>query len=445
MNANLRLLLALPLAWPAAAPAEDRVSLKNGNMLRGVVREIESDAKHGKIVLDSKLSPKPILLRGDALRAINFEFTAAEQQGHPELLHLVNGDILPGSVRSLDDQEIVLKTWYAGEIPIKRKHVAAVDFGVTPQKLVFQGPEGLANWINNDDWEFEDGKLVCDTSGTIARDDILPRNFILRFRIEWENSPNFRIYFCDDLLKRTGAADRYYFEVNSAGLQLRRQTSEGDRRWFNLAQSHRRPEEFPGRGIDVEIRVDRERRLIYLYLNGEKLQRCPDPIDNFPTGKGIMLQSQAGGDLKNIVPFIEVYEWDAVTQLRRSEGHEDPKTDGVVDVEGQHFSGEALRMEKDAGVSRIIFRSPFKKDPLRVRTNQICSLYFKSMGEPPEDQAQIQFELRGGGKLQLSRLALGKQNLTAIHPLLGRLTLSRPALEQLSVRSVEDETSDSEQ
>lgn len=437
MTANLRLLLACSLSCPVALLAEDRISLKDGSILSGTVLSIEAD---GKVVIDSSLSSKPILLRGKALRSISFDIAVSSQPGHPELLHLVNGDILPGTLRSLDEKELLFQTWYAGEIRVERRFAKAIDFGVTPQKLVYQGPKGLAEWINNDDWEFEDGKLVCSTSGTIAREKILPKQFILRFRLEWENSPNFRIYFCDDYLKRTGNADRYYFEFNSAGSQLKRQTSKGDRRWFNLAQSHRRPEEFKGRGVDVEIRVDRVRRQIFLYLNGEKLQRTPDPIDSFPTGTGIMLQSQAGGDLKNIIPRIEIFEWDAITELRRDEGHDDPKTDGLVDVEGQHISGRAVRLEKRDGIHRVIFESPFNKKPLDVRTSRISSLYFKTEGEPPKGSAPIRFKLRGGGELQLSSLALGDKSLSAKHPLLSDLTLSREALEQLFVNASAEET-----
>ncbi len=392
----------------------------------------------------SQLSPNPLFLRGEALRSIRFDAALTEQPGHPELIHLVNGDILPGDLRALDADEIELHTWYAGDIRIPRRFAKSVDFGVTPQKLIYQGPRDDGKWVNNESWEFEGNKLVCDTSGNITREDVLPRNFILRFRIEWENSPNFRIYFCDDYLKRTGNADRYYFEVNAAGLQLKRQTSTGDRRWFQLAQSHRQPEEFPGRRIDVEIRVDRERRMIYLYLNGEKLQRCPDPIDQFPAGTGIMLQSQAGGDLKNIVPLLEISEWDAISQLRRIEGHDDPNTDAIVDVNGEHHSGNAIRLEEQEGKSRVIFESPFADDPLSIRTARISSLYFKSAGEPVEDKAQIRFELRGGGELRLSTLALGEKSLTAQHPLLGELSLSREALEQLFVNSPEDKLSESE-
>jgi len=432
VNATLPLLPCLLALAVSAMAAGDQVSLKDGSTLRGTVRSIDGNQK---VVIDADISAEPVELRASALRSINFEVKPGEQHSDPQLLHLVNGDILPGTLRSLDVETLVFHTWFAGDLTIKRSNSRSIDFGVTPQKLVYMGPKPLTEWSDNDDWEWEDGKLTCDTSGTIAAENVLPRQFILRFRLDWETGPNFRIYFCDDYLKRTGNADRYYFELNSMGSQLKRQTTEGGRRWHTLAQSHRRPEEFRGRGVNVELRVDRERRQIYVYLNGEKLQRTPDPIDSFPTGTGIMLQSQAGGDLKNIVSHLEIYEWDAITELRRNEGHEDPDTDGLVDVEGQHLSGSAVRIEEDAEKTRLIFESPFNNEPLKVGTGRISSLYFKRSPDPPRGEAPIQFDLRGGGKLRLSSLELGEKQLKANHPLLGPLNLNRASLEQLFVHT----------
>lgn len=435
MNAKLRLTLCL---FSAALPlvAEDRISLNDGSTLRGTVRAIEGDRK---IVVDSTFSSSPIELRGSALRSISFDVEVGEHHSDPELLRLVNGDVIPGSLQALDDRKVQFRTWYADNLTIERTHIRSIDFGVTPQKLVYSGPKPLSEWIDNDDWEWEDGKLTCNTSGTIAAENVLPRQFILRFRLEWESGPNFRIYFCDDFLKRTGNADRYYFEVNSMGSQLKRQTTEGGRRWHTLAQSHRRPQEFRGRGVDVELRVDRDRRQIYVYLNGEKLQRTPDPIDSFPTGTGIMLQSQAGGDLKNIITRLEIHEWDAITELRRDEGHEDPETDGLVDIEGQHLSGSALRLEENDGQARVVFESPFNDQPLRIRTNRISSLYFRHPPDAPDGKAPIHFNLHGGGTLQFSSLTLKDKVLEATHPLLGQLTLDRSALERLFVDSKDAE------
>ncbi len=423
--------LAFGLAFAAASlPAQDRVSLRDGSTLTGAVRRIESN---GKVVVESPLAARPFRIRGHSLESISFESQPGPRRSHPQLLHLANHDVLPGATTRLDAESLTFDTWYAGAINISRSIVHSIDFGVTPQKLVFDGPGLLSDWKEHDDWELEDGRLVCDTGGAITKPRILPRQFILRFRIEWENSPNFRLYFCDDHLKRHGHADRYYFEVNAAGIQLKRETKDGGRRWFSLATSPRRPREFPNQAIDVEIRVDRDRRLLHLYLDGEKLGRYPDPIARFPNGSGIMLESRAGGDMRNIIPLIEIYEWDAVSQFRRSEGRGNPSLDAIVDTHGERYSGRILELIEKDGHPRIALESAFANDPLLVKIADISTVYFKESAELDNPRGSIHFDLRGGGKLRLSSLAMGADTLKARHPLLGDLELRRAALAQLRV------------
>ena len=415
--------------------ADDKLELSDGSILSGRVLSIQGN---DKVVLDSNLTNEPIQLRAQSLTSITFRKDTKLPNNTPQLLHLVNGDVVPGTLQKLDGEELGFLTGYSNELVIPREYVRSIDFGVTPQKLVYSGPKPLAEWRDNDDWEWENGSLTCNTSGTIAAQNVLPRQFILRFRLEWENDPNFRIYFCDDFLKRTGNADRYYFEVNSMGSQLKRQTTMGGRRWHTLAQSHQKPREYPSRAIDVELRVNRDSRQIYLYLNSEKIQRTPDPIDSFPTGTGIMLQSQAGGDLKNIVSELEIYEWDAVTELRRDEGHDDPETDGLVDVEGQHLSGSAIQLQGGAQGDRIIFESRFNKEPLEVQTSRVSSLYFRQSPQAPGGQAPVEISLTGGGSLQCSSLEMNDSAIIAMHPLLGKLTLDRSTLKRLAIEGSEN-------
>ena len=415
--------------------ADDKLELSDGSILSGRVLSIQGN---DKVVLDSNLTNEPIQLRAQSLTSITFRKDTKLPNNTPQLLHLVNGDVVPGTLQKLDGEELGFLTGYSNELVIPREYVRSIDFGVTPQKLVYSGPKPLAEWSDNDDWEWENGSLTCNTSGTIAAQNVLPRQFILRFRLEWENDPNFRIYFCDDFLKRTGNADRYYFEVNSMGSQLKRQTTMGGRRWHTLAQSHQKPRDYPSRAIDVELRVNRDSRQIYLYLNSEKIQRTPDPIDSFPTGTGIMLQSQAGGDLKNIVSELEIYEWDAVTELRRDEGHDDPETDGLVDVEGQHLSGSAIQLQGGAQGDRIIFESRFNKEPLEVQTSRVSSLYFRQSPQAPGGQAPVEISLTGGGSLQCSSLEMNDSAIIAMHPLLGKLTLDRSTLKRLAIEGSEN-------
>lgn len=151
-----------------------------------------------------------------------------------------------------------------------------------------------------------------------------------------------------------------------------------------------------------------------------------------------MLQSQAGGDLKNIVSELEIYEWDAVTELRRDEGHDDPETDGLVDVEGQHLSGSAIQLQGGAQGDRIIFESRFNKEPLEVQTSRVSSLYFRQTPQAPGGQAPVEISLTGGGSLQCSSLEMNDSAIIAMHPLLGKLTLDRSTLKRLAIEGSEN-------
>ncbi|NNM28145.1 MAG: hypothetical protein HKO57_01375, partial [Akkermansiaceae bacterium] len=302
-----------------------------------------------------------------------------------------------------------------------------------------RGVRDLSGWVKNDNWKIEGGNLTCATNGSIARPEVLPANFILRFRLRWEQNPNLRFYFCDDLLERRGDADRYYFEINTGGLQLKRQTKDGDRRWIPIASLERRPEEFADATVEIEIRVNRENRLIYFYLDGEKEGRYLDPIDDFPEGTGIMLYSLAAGDMKNVVELIEVYEWDAVSQLRRSEGHSDDDTDAIVSNTGERFSGTAERLVREGDGPRILFNSPHSDDPFRIPQRRISTLYFRSVeGSRGSGSAAFTTDWEGGGHLHLNSLQLTADKATAQHPLLGDLVLERASLRRMQVPAAED-------
>ena len=88
------------------------------------------------------------------------------------------------------------------------------------------------------------------------------------------------------------------------------------------------------------------------------------------------------GDLKNIVSHLEIYEWDAITELRRNEGHEDPDTDGLVDVEGQHLSGSAVRKRSSS-------TSPTPPTAAPTSTTPCLAAMSPSVGRPHSNPARI--------------------------------------------------------
>ena len=151
-----------------------------------------------------------------------------------------------------------------------------------------------------------------------------------------------------------------------------------------------------------------------------------------------MLYSLAGGDMKNIIEMIEIYEWDAVSQMRRTEGHEDHEQDSIISSTGERYSGVAKCLVDESDEPRILFRSPHADEPFRIPQRRISTLYFrKAARESADKPTAFLCDLEGGGSLHLEELRLDAGSLSATHPLLGEISIQRSALRRISNTSGE--------
>lgn len=407
----------------------DQLSLQGGDQLTGKVLEI---AEKSRISFETPNATDPLQLKGSAVESIQFEFEPPRNIPQTERVLLRNGDSIPGELLSLDNEYLDLRTWFAGDLHIPRSAVTSVAFGVAPHNLAFHGPNGEEGWKGNENWDFRDHTLSSSKRGIIYRRDILPEQFILRFKLDWETNPNFRFYFCDDFLQRNGDTDRYYFEINTGGMQLKRQaTGNKNRRWSPLYSSQRRPESFPDHGMEIEIRVDRQGRMLYIYVDGEDEGRLDDPIGEIPAGTGIMLESLAGGDMRNIVSGIEIYHWDAVSQIHRNEGHKNKDADAIVTTESERYEGIAEKLVGENQERAILVKSPHTDEPVRIPFDALSVLYFREPEHMDTSSSDFRLNLAAQGRVGISNPVLSEESLSASHPLLGKITIRRDALMSL--------------
>lgn len=408
----------------------DELTLANGDTLSGTAQEVTAD---GRLTFECPNMLTPLVVRSSALGTLRFEFSPPSDIPQSERVELHNGDVLPGEILALDDETLEIRTWACGDLLVPRTAISSVHFGVAPHDLVFQGPGKESGWQDNDNWVFRGGTASSSSRGTVARPDLLPRQFILRFQLDWETNPNFRFYFCDDLLERSGESDRYYFEVNTNGLQLKRQAANSKRNWYPLWTSDRRPPSFPDQSVEIELRVDRDSRLIYIYVEGESEGRQHDPIGTIPTGSGIMLESIAGGEMKNILSSLEIYEWDAVSQIHRTEGHKNPDADAIVTGESERYEGSGQTLQGTGNDRSLLIKSPHSDEPVRIPFDALSVLYFR---KPPEEareagSARFRIKLAALGSLSLTKPRLTPEHLSLTHPLLGEIVVRRDALMSL--------------
>lgn len=425
----------LALAGAVSLLRGDQVILADGGQLSGEVLAIDADSH---IRFQPVVANRTVDLRADRIERITFGKPAAGSTDHDSVVTLVNGDVLPCNVLSIDDTSIRIATSFAGGLTVPRSSVSTAQLGMQARRVIYKGPENLQGWKVQDNWHFEENRLVSDGRGAISRSfKSLPEAYSIRLTLAWARSPQCQIFFCSESDNPSGGAtDRYILQIGPGGLDLRRQSTDGGNNQ-SLAGINRSPEMFPERKIDIEIRVDPRRRLLTLLLDGEMEGVYPDPLPDFPSGRHLIIQSNmpTGDGLR--VSDILVREWDAAGERHRSENRGEPTEDALIDHQGQRYSGRLIATKGDGSI--LLFKSPHSPDPLEIPAARVSTLFFREQEPVPIAEGRFVLTLGGKGSIRGDALMLEENGFGLDHPLLGRLTLKRDAVTVLERAAPPDE------
>jgi hypothetical protein len=433
------LIAGLTMASLTATRANDQVSLKNGDLFFGKVIALTG----GLIELQTPHSESPLKIVNEDLIRLNFSGANAESKATEELpknsqeLFLRNGDSIPGEVVGLTSTHLSFQTWFTGLLEIPREQIDSVFFGVTPQRNVFRGPVGIEGWSqgNNGRWRYEDGTLTSRDKGFIGRDLQLPKNFIFSTEISWESSPNIRIHLCteDPEPQDDGTSNSYLLNLNSGGIQVKRVMPAGARgpKFQTLITSSQNLQNMSSKSCQIELRVDRTKKILQLYLDGEKLGQGVDPTES-PEGSSLLLESLSSGSSDNNVSNIMVHEWDTTTQLLRREPRAEDELDTLSVDDGDRFSGKIISYDPTLPTKPFTVKTPLSPDPISIPLENCAVMYFTKGENSRKSTGQYNLALRTGGKLTLSGIQLGAEKLKANHPWLGKLEIDRRVMQAIS-------------
>jgi hypothetical protein len=434
------LLSALACFASQSAFANDLIILKNGDRFSGTIVGLSS----GLVQIQSPHSDQPLSIVSDELENLSFEeVETIEAPAHSHQVNLRNGNVIPGEVTGLDAQNLQFKTWFAGPLSIPRSQIKSVFYGVTPQRLLYQGPDNLEEWDPDEPWEFRDGSLTSNSQSSIAQNLDLPDRFILRFHLSWPNSPSIRIHFCTDADEGKENHDGYSLYFSSRGATLQRalppSTDEDKPQIQILGGSSKSTSDFKGRQTTVELRVDRITRRIMLYLDGELQGNFLDP-NPAPAGKKVIFESQSSVRGQITLSEIKLHEWDAVTQRLRVEPRQDEESDTLTTDEGDRYSGQILERFESGENSSFKVKSPLLEQIVTIPEKCSAILYFAEGTLPKDSKSSYKLSLASGGEIDLSEIQLTKKSLTGKHPWLGKLTIDRQVVEKISRINEEKKT-----
>jgi len=408
------------------------VSFSGDNKITGELVAMEDN---GTLTIRTPYANDELKLDVEKITKIEF-LTSNEADSIPEQsIKLINGDLVPVNIRSLDEKTMQVSSPVLGEIAIPRELIDSLQVGIFSKKSLFRGPNNINEWTSPkgevSSWKMAEGGLLAFGSSTIYRDVKLPDSYSIRFKLSWDSNPSFQFSFSDSMEFADKASNRYFLQYGRAGLEIKRE-STGNNRFSTVAVVTNTPNELDKKELWIEVRVSRKAGRIDLYLNDRLEGRYTDSQPNFPLGKGISLVSRSSSQSRLMVSEIEVSEWDERSDRHRSEDRGDTKEDAMIGRNGERFGGRLISIFDGDDGKVYRFKSNFQEAPIDLPESEVSNIFFaSSLREKPVSVGGFNLFFHGLGSIQVTKCVFNKEQVISQHPLLGSVEMNRQGISRL--------------
>lgn len=431
MNSRFTIaLLLLTLLRPANA--QDYVHFLDGSLLRGRFLSYEAD---GSVSLQSPHSPAPLAFSSTALSQVVLDQhrRPTPDERYSARFKFFNGDQLYGDLVSMDERSVTLKSWFAGRLTGPRSALQSITFFNHGSHVIYSGPNGTAGWNVNaaNAWLEQDGFLLGGPNAFLGREFRLTNQVSVEFKLMWQKALHVIVSLFTENHRSYNYNGRGYQLTLGVGYANLMRGGAG--RSLSPMGSAATPVRTGREPVTFEIRLDREKGLIALLIDGKLVHKWIDPAGFASQQNGLSFHNRSqqislGG--------IRVTEWDG--------GFEDTESQSLTNVveptlkliNHDTFAADIVGVTDD--------RVEFHADDLtlRVPLPRVKQIIFPEPILPPDtepappDEPQVQARLMTDERLTLHRLNFARRGPTAATP--GSPTASGRALLFGDIRIVPD-------
>lgn len=230
---------------------------------------------------------------------------STEDAGHEAVLELTNGDSVRGLLVGLNDNEIRIKTWYAGEMVFRRLNVKSISISRN-SKVLYRGPLGMDGWTLSGaegTWIFANNELVSKSTGSIGREIDFSDEVKIVYDISWKGMMRSKIILFAADIKSATPNTGYEIIFQGNMIRIRRLS---DNMWLGSKMSTKQAQ--INEKSNVAIQVSRKTKKIMIFIDDE-LQGIwqEDGLDK-SSGKGFQFACE--GTYEVAISNIVVTEWD---------------------------------------------------------------------------------------------------------------------------------------
>jgi len=285
---------------------QETVSFLNKDQLHGTLLSIDDSTG---VHWQSLEAHDPIVFKTDQVAEIKLDAQRpANAPVSAERIGLTNGDELPGNIVSLDGNTLVLDTWYAERLSIPRSMLRSIVPLSQANSVLYEGPTGMDGWSAGRmgigrSWSFHDGALIGTNYGTIGRDVKLPDTSSVEFDLVLRGNSQFSIGIYSDQTVNFGNC--YMLTLSAGYIEMQRFSRTGGSSDLGSAQMQN---VMRNDKSHIEIRTNKDKKSIWLLIDGKIIKEWSDPAEFNGGGGGIIFSCQPGTYVR--LTDIKVSKWD---------------------------------------------------------------------------------------------------------------------------------------
>jgi hypothetical protein len=443
MKKSIVLLALLPCLAPAQEETEPELvgTLKFANRDRISGHPEGLDAE-GHLKWQASFLKEPIPIRPSTILEMRLEGEqpVALDVGHHALLTLTNGDTLRGQLDALDEEHVTLKTWYGGNLKIKRTMASNLEI-LRAERAVYSGPADFESWNikgEPDSWSMNAGVLTSSKGAGIAREIDFPDKCRIGFDVAWRSGLRLRVLLFSDDGDDTQPDNCYDLVCQRRFVYLRK-------RWMTLGSGGSRivgqaniESLATKENARFDFYIDRTVGTIALYIDGAQAQVWTD-------------QDPKVGKLGNWLHFIsEDFFPIQVSRIRVSPWTGDlPENVNTAALEEQEDAeGQLIRLQNGDlvigevgqianGVLDIKTKFCDMKIPVdRMRTVDLSTGEYE---EPIRKEGDVRAWLREGGRVTFRLDTFDRESLSGYSQTFGDATFKLSSFSRIEFNIYDDE------
>lgn len=255
-------------------------------------------------------SEKPIDFKYANLREISLSGKHPNPPAGTANVRLTNGDIIKGSIVSLDSQNLIIKTWYSGEMKIGRKMLKEI-IPSTVSIGIYEGPNDIKEWTLENQREGRKVEVVNKTlvipgNTSAGRNMKLPDMAKIEFDMSFAPNSNVNIFLYSDQIARH-QGNSYIMNFSSNYIYVQRFSRNGGSSNIGQGESRKLTEK---RQTHLVILVNKKQKSFTIIVNGAMMQQMTDTNSEF-CGNGTMMSFYNSGSFTPLkIKNLAVSKWD---------------------------------------------------------------------------------------------------------------------------------------